>query len=173
VGELRDLKGIFVLIEALAGVTRPDGTGANLVMAGDGAERGALESQIAALGLGDRVTLLGAQPARPSFAKGKIAVVPSLAESLPYVVLEAGAARLPVIASDVGGIPEIFGSQKDKLVPADDVTALRAAMQATLNNPNESAACAEKLSSFIAANFSAAKMSGKIETLYSQSLRGT
>ncbi|HEY0033216.1 MAG TPA: glycosyltransferase, partial [Devosia sp.] len=75
VGELRDLKGIHVLIEALAGVVRADGRGATLVMAGDGGARAALVAQIETLGLGKRVSLLGAQPARPSFAKGKVAVV--------------------------------------------------------------------------------------------------
>ena len=78
-------------------------------MAGDGPERSSLMARIHALGLIDRVTLPGAQPARAMFAQGKIAIVPSLAESLPYVVLEAIAAQRPLIATGVGGIPEICG----------------------------------------------------------------
>lgn len=166
VGELRDLKGIHVLIDALAQVTRRDGSGATLVMAGDGAGRGALEAQIARLGLGERVYLLGAQPARPTFAKGRIAVVPSLAESLPYVVMEAAAARLPVISTAVGGIPEIFGPTAAGLVPAGDAHALAAAMQAALDDPVAAQqAMAERLA-HVRQSFSIGTMTTGIETLY-------
>ena len=166
VGELRELKGVHILVEALAGVTRPDGAPARLLMVGDGAGRAALVAQIEALGLAGRITLAGAQPARPSFARGRIAVVPSLAESLPYVVLEAAAARLPVIASRVGGIAEIFGPTAASLVPPGDVPALRAAMQATLDDP---AAAADEMAlraAFIAERFSLARMADDIEALY-------
>lgn len=166
VGELRDLKGIHVLIEALAGVTRPDGTPATLVMAGDGPGRAALEAHVASLGLMGRVNLLGAQPARPTFAKGRVALVPSLAESLPYIVLEAAAAQLPVIATRVGGIPEIYGPTSASLVPPNDAPALRLAMQAALDNP--AAAHAEMLQrlAYIENRFSLATMTGQIEALY-------
>lgn len=166
VGELRDLKGIFVLAEALVGVTRADGSPATLVMAGDGPSRGEFESQIARLGLQQRVTLLGAQPARPTFAKGRVAVVPSLAESLPYVVLEAAAARLPVIATAVGGIPEIFGPTSAQLVPAGDPAALGAAMQRVLDHPQAAQAeMAERLA-HIENRFSLGTMTASIEGLY-------
>ncbi len=52
---------------------------------------------------------------------GRMLVIPSRAESLPYVVLEAAAAGLPIIATEVGGVPEIFGPQSARLVPADDL----------------------------------------------------
>ncbi|MET3925697.1 glycosyltransferase family 4 protein [Devosia sp. 2618] len=166
VGELRDLKGIHVLVEALAPLKRPDARPATLVMAGDGPSRAELEAQITKLGLTERVSLLGAQPARPTFARGRIAVVPSLAESLPYVVLEAAAAQLPVIATRVGGIPEIFGATSDSLVPAGNVDALRTKMQDTLDDP--AAAKAEMLERLkrIESNFSLATMTSAIETLY-------
>lgn len=170
VGELRDLKGIHVLIDALADLTRPDGTPATLVMAGDGPGRAALTAQIDRLGLTNRVTLLGAQPARPTFARGRVAIVPSLAESLPYVVLEAAAARLPVISTRVGGIPEIFGPTAARLVPAGDPTALHTAMQAALNNPEAAQAEMQTRLAHIAENFSLARMTGAIETLYNQAM---
>jgi glycosyltransferase involved in cell wall biosynthesis len=166
VGELRDLKGIHILVEALAGVAHADGRPARLVMAGDGGARQALVMQIEALGLADRVTLLGAQPARPSFAKGRIAVVPSLAESLPYIVLEAAAAELPVIATRVGGIPEIFGPTAASLVPPNDIPALRAAMQAALDHPDKVRVEMEQRLAYIAEHFSLHTMVDAIEALY-------
>ena len=147
-------------------MTRPDGTPATLVMAGDGASRGALEAQIAQLGRGGRVTLLGAQPARPSFARGRIAVVPSLAESLPYVVLEAAAARLPVIATDVGGIPEIFGPTAQSLVPPDDAAQLRFAMEGFLDDPATANAQMRQRLAHIEAGFSVTRMTDAVEMLY-------
>ncbi|MHA6692816.1 glycosyltransferase family 4 protein [Devosia sp. A449] len=166
VGELRDLKGIHVLVEALAGVTQPGGKPATLVMAGDGPDRAKLETQIARLGLADRVTLLGAQAARPTFARGRVAVVPSLAESLPYIVLEAAAAQLPVLATRVGGIPEIFGPESDRLVAANDATALRTAMQAALDDPAAAQAGMRQLLGHIESRFSLATMAGSVEALY-------
>lgn len=166
VGELRDLKGIHVLAEALVGIKRPDGTPATLVMAGDGPDRPALEAQIDRLGLSRRITLLGAQPARPTFAKGRVAIVPSLAESLPYVVLEAAAARLPVIATRVGGIPEIFGPTAGSLVAPNDASSLGVAMERALHDP--ASAQAEMLArlAYIKERFSLATMTGSIEALY-------
>ena len=170
VGELRDLKGIHVLIEALAGVVRADGQGATLVMAGDGGARAALVAQIESLGLGERVSLLGAQPARPSFAKGKVAVVPSLAESLPYIVLEAAAAQLPLVATRVGGIPEIFGPTAASLVPANDVGALRTAMQRALDDPAAARAEMERRLAHVAEHFALDRMVAGIEALYRRAL---
>ena len=166
VGELRDLKGIHVLIDALAEVRRPDGTPATLVMAGDGPGRAALVEQIAQRGLQDRVELAGAQPARAMFARGRCAVVPSLAESLPYVVLEAAAAQLPVISTRVGGIPEIFGPTADSLIPAGDAVALRQAMQHVLDDPQAAAAEMRGRLTYRAEAFSLAQMAGAIEALY-------
>lgn len=166
VGELRDLKGIQVLVEALARVRRADGTAATLVMAGDGPDRAKLEDQITRLGLSSSVTLLGAQPARPTFARGRIAVVPSLAESLPYVVLEAAAAQLPVIATRVGGIPEIFGSTANSLVAAGDGTALAAAMQQALDHPQMAAEEMATRLVHLEKHFSLGTMASRIEALY-------
>ncbi|MBE7731476.1 glycosyltransferase family 4 protein [Devosia faecipullorum] len=161
VGELRTLKGIFPLVEALAMLQ-----GATLVMAGDGPERAALDARIEALGLTQRVRLVGSQPARQVFAMGRCAVIPSLAESLPYVVLEAAAAQLPVIATRVGGIPEIFGPTSAQLLPPGDAPALAEAMQRFLDNP--AAAGTDMLTRLdhIKAGFSVRRMTDAIEALY-------
>ncbi len=65
-------------------------------------------------------------PARQAFALGRIMVVPSRAESFPYIVLEAAAAGKPLIATRVGGIPDMFGPLAERLVPPDDRIALDA-----------------------------------------------
>lgn len=161
VGELRGLKGIFPLVEALARVP-----GARLVMAGDGPDRAVLEARIEELGLAGRVQLLGSQPARRIFAMGRCAVVPSLAESLPYIVLEAAAARLPVIATDVGGITEIFGPTAETLVAAGDPEALASAMQDFLDDPSTAKAAMQVRLAHIEAGFSVARMTDTIEALY-------
>jgi len=166
VGELRALKGIFPLVDALAQVNRPDGQPATMVMAGDGPDRAALEGRISELKLQGRIRLVGSQPARSVFAQGRCAVVPSLAESLPYVVLEAAAAQLPVIATNVGGIPEIFGPTADSLIEAGDTKVLADAMNKALANPQAARTEARARLDHIAAGFSVERMASAIEQLY-------
>jgi glycosyltransferase involved in cell wall biosynthesis len=166
VGELRELKGIFPLVEAMVGLRRKDGTPATLVMAGDGPQRRELEERIAALSLTSRVRLVGSQPARSVFAEGRVAMVPSLAESMPYVVLEATAANLPVIATKVGGIPEIFAGTSETLVPPGDADALAVAMQAALDEPQRLRAQMDLRLRRVSTEFSLDTMVGRIEGLY-------
>jgi glycosyltransferase involved in cell wall biosynthesis len=166
IGELRELKGIFTLAEAMGSLTRPDGTPATLVMAGDGPDRAALEAKLAELGLSNRITLVGAQPARAMFARGKTVVVPSLAESLPYIVLEAAAAQKPLITTHVGGIPEIFADEAERLLPPGDFQALAKAMQHALHHPDALAVEAHSRRQRIEADFSIPRMSADIEGLY-------
>ncbi len=166
VGELRELKGIFTLVEAMVGLRRGDGNPATLVMAGDGPQRAELEERIAALSLSKRVKLVGSQPARAVFAQGRVAVLPSLAESLPYVVLEATAAQLPVVTTSVGGIPEIFAGTTATLVPPGDAEALAAAMQAVLDRPEAAQAEMQVRLKRVATEFSLDTMVGRIEALY-------
>jgi glycosyltransferase involved in cell wall biosynthesis len=134
VGELRSVKGFDVLIEALAAL-KQSGRRVSATIAGDGPDGPQLKALTERLGIADQVRFVGHQPARDAFAMGRILVVPSRAESLPYIVLEAAAAGIPIVASRVGGIPEIFGAQSHRLIPADSVTALTAAIAAALDDP--------------------------------------
>src|SRR5439155_4191788 len=95
VGELRALKGVDVLIRAMALLAR-EGLSVSAAIAGEGPDRTAFEALVAEEKIGDRFRFIGATPARNAFALGRIMVVPSRAESLPYVVLEAAAARVPL-----------------------------------------------------------------------------
>ena len=170
IGEFRAVKGIEYLLDALAPLRAPDGRPATLVMAGSGPDLDAVKARIAGLGLETRVTLLGVKPARPTLHLGRCAVVPSLAESLPYVILEAASANRPVIATDVGGIREIFGPTAQSLVPAADAMALGRAMQGFLDDPAAAALEAAIRLAHIRAGFSVAHMTDRIEALYREAL---
>ena len=170
IGEFRPVKGIASLLDALAPLRAPDGRPATLAMAGSGPDQPAIEAQIARLGLEARVTLLGVKPARPTLHLGRCEVVPSLAESLPYVILEAASANRPVIATDVGGVREIFGPTAASLVPAGDTPALARAMQGFLDDPAAAAREAETRLAHIRAGFSVERMTTRIEALYREAL---
>jgi glycosyltransferase involved in cell wall biosynthesis len=104
IGELRSLKGVDVLIEAIAALAR-DGRVVTANIVGEGPDRAAFEADVAARNLRPSVRFLGAMPARAAFALGRLLVVPSRAESLPYIVLEGAAAGVPIVATRVGGNP--------------------------------------------------------------------
>lgn len=171
IGEFRPVKGIFVLLDALAGLHAPDGRPASLIMAGDGPDRPQVEARIAKPDLAGRVTLAGVQPARTMLALGRCQLVPSLAESLPYVILEGASAGRPVISTDVGGIREIYGPTGSSLLPAGDVPALARAMQAALDDPAAAQREADERLTFIRTRFSIDVMTNAIEALYRQVLK--
>ena len=91
---------------------------------GDGPDAAQFRAQAERLGLSSAVRFLPPMPARDAFALGRLFVAPSRAESLPYIVLEAAAAAVPMITTNVGGIPEIFGPQAASLVAPGDPAAL-------------------------------------------------
>jgi len=152
-GELRPVKGVDVLIEAIA-ILKRSGRRVTATLVGSGPEREALQLQVGRLGLSPDVCFKTAMPARQALTLGRIMVVPSRAESLPYVVLEAAAAEKPLITTKVGGIPEIYGPLSDALVPAEDAPALARAIAETLDSPAAAAALAHQLRDRVAAGFS-------------------
>lgn len=132
VGELREAKGLPVLLRALAKV-RAQGREMRLLMVGSGPDTESLAAMAENLGLRHAIAFEPPQAIRPVLGRGRVMVVPSLAESLPYVVLEAAAAAQPLVATNVGGIPEIFGSLSDDLVPPGDCEALSVAIMRILD----------------------------------------
>ena len=157
VGELRRLKGQDVLIDAIARL-RTNGQSITATIVGEGDQSGALRTQIGRLGLTGEVRFLGHVPARQAFSLGRLVVVPSRAESLPYVVMEAAAAGMPVLATNVGGIPEIFGPLAARLVPPDQPAALAEAIAAALEKPAALRANAEMLREQVRLSFSHSSM---------------
>lgn len=153
VGEFRAIKGADLLIDAVAQL-RATGRDVTLTMGGDGEEFEALRAQVARLGLQDAVRFLGHVRARDGFAKGKVLVVPSRGDSMPYVVIEAAAAGVPMIAANIGGIPEIFGPHSDALFTPSDVTAMAQAIAHALDRPDAIRARAEALRARVFNHFS-------------------
>lgn len=153
VGEFRHIKGADLLIDAVARL-RGDGRPVTLTLAGDGEETEALRAQIQRLGLGDVVRFIGHVKARYGFSKGSLLVVPSRGDSMPYVVIEAAAAGIPMVAANVGGIPEIFGSHTDALFAPNIVAAMADAIEIALEDPAAALQRAKSLRERIFLHFS-------------------
>jgi glycosyltransferase involved in cell wall biosynthesis len=153
IGEFRPVKGIDILIDAIA---RLHGAGRTVTatLVGDGPERAPLMARAERIGLAQAVRFMPAMPARKAQALGRIMVVSSRAESLPYVVLEAAASTKPLIATRVGGIPEIYGPLTNTLILPNDAIALANAIAAALDDPAAAADIALKISARVAASFS-------------------
>jgi glycosyltransferase involved in cell wall biosynthesis len=169
VGELRALKGVDVLIAAIKELAR-DGRGISATIVGDGPDRARFERAVAEQGLGDKVKFVGSKPARAAFALGRLLVVPSRAESLPYIVLEAAAAGVPMIATRVGGIPEIFGPDAGALVPPGDPSALARAISQALQDRGARHSATLRLKARIRASFSADVMTDAVISAYREAL---
>lgn len=164
IGELRAIKGVDVLLIALAGLNRERPVTATIVGSGPDAE--SLKALARNIGLGDRVRFPGAMPASAAFRLGRVLAVPSRAESFPYVVLEAGAAGLPLVSTNVGGIPEIVETTDTALIPPDDVDALVAALAAVLGDPKAAAARAARLRQRVAEKFTVSEMTRAVLDFY-------
>jgi glycosyltransferase involved in cell wall biosynthesis len=153
VGEFRHIKGADLLIDAVARL-RADRRPVTLTLAGDGEELEALKAQIQRLGLIEAVRFIGHVKARYGFTKGSLLVVPSRGDSMPYVVIEAAAAGIPMVAAKVGGIPEIFGSHTDALFAPNLVAAMADAIETALEDPDAALARAKSLRERIFLHFS-------------------
>lgn len=140
VGRLCAEKGQLLLIEA-AHRLAAQGVDFELVLAGDGDSRGAIEAAILRPDLARRVRItgwIGGQQVRAEILRARALILPSFAEGLPVVIMEAMALNRPVIGTFVGGIPELVQpGEHGWLVPAGDVDALMQAMVACLDAPTD------------------------------------
>jgi glycosyltransferase involved in cell wall biosynthesis len=134
VGEFRHIKGADLLIEAVARL-RAGGKPVTLTLGGDGEEMDALKAKVQKLGLAEAVRFIGHVKARFGFSKGGLLVVPSRGDSMPYVVIEAAAAGIPMVAARVGGIPEIFGPYTEALFAPSNADAMADAIKTALADP--------------------------------------
>lgn len=164
--ELHVNKGIDTAIGMLAQLS--GFPGAALVVLGEGEEREALEREARSLGVSDRVFLLGFVPdARAYLTAADLFLMPSRKEGLPMALLEAGYAGVPVIASTVGGIPEIvLANETGLLVPPDDPAGLAAATDSLLGDARHAASLGMGLQETVRAGFSEVRMLEDTAALY-------
>lgn len=168
-GAFRELKGADVLIEALARLNA-EGLRVTANLVGQPEGRSAYVEMAKTRGIADQVAFHDPMTARDAFATARAVVVPSRAESMPYVVLEAIAAGLPTLSTNVGGIPEIYGPFSTELLPAGDATALAAAIKALLADPARAAREASARRDWILPRFNVQKMERDIFSAYRDSL---
>lgn len=165
IGMMRDLKGPDVFLDAMALIRDRHGRKVSARFVGDGPDKERYMAMIEGLGLAGQVSVHDAMPARQAFAQARVVVVPSRAESMPYIVLEAIAAGMPIVASRVGGIPEIFAEEARTLVEPGDARALAEAMIRALDDPDGEKTAAER-SARLQTRFSVARMAREVESAY-------
>jgi glycosyltransferase involved in cell wall biosynthesis len=166
-GMFRDLKGTDVFLSAISRLERrfQRKVTAHLIGQAD-TDFPRYRALARTLDIAARIEFHAPKPTREAFAMARAIVVPSRAESMPYVVLEAIAAGLPIVATRVGGIPEIFGPHADELVPPGDADALAAAIDRLLADPVAARNAAAARRDWLAARFSIDVMQRTIERLY-------
>lgn len=165
IGRLVPAKGHSVLIDAFARVAK-SAPGAELSIYGYGALQDELSAQIARLGLEGKVRLEGRTADSPATLGGlDVFVFSSVNEGLPLVILEAMAAGLPIVSTNVGGIPEVLPRESAWLCPPGDAEALSAAMLQALgsNDLRERADTGRRLA---AASYGLDHMAARYEDLY-------
>jgi glycosyltransferase involved in cell wall biosynthesis len=171
IGELRPVKGVNILIESIAQLTKKLQRPISLNIYGSGPDEEALKNMTSRLQLNDVIKFHGPAPARSAFESGKTMLMGSTFESMPYVVLEAAGCGQPLISTCVGGIPEIFGSEANALIKPGSVEAMCAAMLESIMHPEHVKSRAERLKLRIADNFSAEGMAATIETAYRRAIQ--
>src|SRR5205823_745017 len=130
------------------------------VWCGDGAYRPTLERRAAELGVADRVIFLGKRPDVPAIlTTANVVCHPSHAEGLPNALLEAAAAAKPMVATRVGGIPELVrDGESGFLVPPRDPPALTRALRVVLSNPERASAMGQAARAQVEREFTLSRM---------------
>lgn len=121
IGMMRDLKGPDIFLDGLFEAQKHSSSKLTAVMVGDGEDLGKYTAQCERLGLADQVSFHRPMETRQALAKARTVVVPSRAEAMPYIVLESLAAGKPVIATAIGGIPEVFGADSPALIKPEKI----------------------------------------------------
>ena len=167
VANLRPEKGHETLLGAARQILARH-PAATFTFAGDGPRREPLETLTRALELGSRVRFLGeCQNVAPVLADADLFVLPSRSEAFPNAVIEAMAAGLPVVATDVGGIPEIIRHwENGVLVPPGDEHALADAVVALMDRPDHAAALGRAARADVEHHYTLDRMVEAFEHLY-------
>jgi glycosyltransferase involved in cell wall biosynthesis len=162
VGEVRYLKGIDVLFDAL--IKLASHRRYTLTVVGDGPELQNYQDLAVTKGLSKQVTFAGRLPISKALTMGRVMIVPSRNESFPYVVLEAIAGETPLIATDVGGIPEVLPTHM--MVKPEDVSALAQKIEWTFSNLDTAQTAAKSLAKQIRNTSTAQSMAQAVTAFY-------
>ena len=176
VGRLEEQKGHRFLLEACAKLSNDPGLMHRLriLMVGDGRLRGDLERQASALGLMSSVSFLGTRQDVPEILRAlDIYAMPSLWEGLSIAMLEAMAAGLPVVISDVSGVAQALGDNQYGLrVPPADDAALARAIRSLAREPARRRALGASARERVKAEFSIEAMMSQLGSVYDGALAG-
>lgn len=158
VGELTKNKGQIYGIKAVE-LLKERGFLLTYTLIGEGEDRKKIEEYVSMKQLEDTVTLLGYQDAREVLHEYDLYLLPSVKEGLPYILLEAGKASLPVVATITGGVPEIIRHEDTGLlVNPKDVYAMSKAIEELMRNRNYGKTLGQNLHAHIVSHFSFSKM---------------
>ncbi len=171
IGRLSPEKGFSTAIEAFS-LLKKRGSSAKLLIAGDGIERNLLLRLVRDLQLGDSVTFTGAlkrEEIPSTINRASLVVIPSHFESFGLVALEAMQMGRPVIASRVGGLPEIISSSEmGVLVPPNDPLALYKAIEVLINQPEKTIQMGAIGRTIALENFTIDQNAAQYEALYNE-----
>jgi glycosyltransferase involved in cell wall biosynthesis len=164
---LLPLKGLGYLLRAIASL-REEFPNLILEIAGSGPERAALEQEAREIHLSEAVRFLGwVEDLAPVLARWEVFALPSLEEGFPVAALEAMAAGLPVVASAVGGIPELIEDGRTGwLVPPQDPEALAGRLRQLLRDPEAQEVMGIAAHARVRECFSAEHMAAEIANIY-------
>ena len=166
IAELHHIKGLDILIESAKEFKKDENI--QFVIVGEGQIRLELEQKIQSLELQNKVILLGFLDKAAEYLKAfDLFVLPSRSEALALVILEAGLAQIPVIASRVGGIPEVVLNDKfGKLFDSENILQLTELIKSSVDNYEEARQTAVNLNTRIKDKFSHQQMLDKTIELY-------
>lgn len=172
VGRLSPEKGIDVLLAAIARLHGEGGRDLHLALVGEGPQARALRAQASRLGMAARVTFVGHVSTPGDFLQAAdIVVLPSRSEGIANVALEAMALGRPLVATAVGGTPEIVrDGASGLLVPADDAAALARAVERVLADPALAAHLARGARDHARAELSVTARGARLRALYAEFL---
>jgi glycosyltransferase involved in cell wall biosynthesis len=166
VGRFAPIKRLSLLLEAFAKARESDPR-LRLAVVGDGDERPALERQAVELGIAADLRFLGyRRELRPVFAAADTAVLSSDNEGTPVSLIEAAAAGLPAVATDVGGVREVVGEGTGILVPSGDPAALAGAIVALAADPARRKTFGDAARKRAIDSYSAKRLLTDVDTLY-------
>jgi glycosyltransferase involved in cell wall biosynthesis len=170
VGRFSPEKGPDVMVQALARLADLPVTA---VMVGVGSQLASVRAEAASLGVAARIVWPGIVPdAAGLFPAFDVFVLSSRTEGTPIVLFEAMAAGVPVVATRVGGVPDVVGDAEAVLVPSDDPQALAAAIRGVVENPKQAGARAAEARRRLAAQFSEGPWLARYEAVYRGVQRG-